>query len=152
MVKPIPDDYPTVSAYLIVDGAAGAISFYEKVFGAKERMRMAGPDGRVGHTELEIGDSLVMLADAYPEMGIRGPKAIGGSPVSLSVYVKDVDATFAHALKLGAKETRPITDQFYGDRNGGFEDPWGHQWTVSTHVEDIAPQDMAVRAAAAGRE
>ena len=147
-VQPIPDGYPRVSPYLCVDGAAKAIDFYKQVFGATERMRMGAPDGKVGHAELGIGDSVIMLADEYPEMGIVGPKTIGGTPVTISVYVEDVDATFDRAAKAGAKALRPLENQFYGDRSGQFEDPFGHRWNVSTHVEDVPPDEMAKRAAA----
>jgi PhnB protein len=140
-VKPIPDDYPRVMPYLIVEGAGDAIAFYATVLGTKERMRMGGPDGRVGHAELELGDSLIMLADAFPDMGILDPKAVGGSPVSITVYVEDVDATFALALQNGATEVRPVETQFYGDRAGQFEDPWGHRWSVMTHVEDVSAEE-----------
>jgi PhnB protein len=146
-VKPIPDGYPQVSAYLYIDGAAKAIEFYQAVFGATERARMSGPDGKVGHAELQIGDSVVMLADEHPSMGILGPKTVGGTPVSLSVYVEDVDATVAKAVAAGAKVTRPVVDRFYGDRSGSFEDPFGHVWSVNTHVEDVAPEEMQRRAA-----
>src|SRR2546430_2501606 len=148
MVKPIPDGYPQVSPSLVVAGAAEAIDFYIQVLGGTERMRMGGPDGKVGHAEIQFGDSLVMLADEYPEMGYVGPKAIGGSPVTIAVYVQDVDKTFDAALKAGAKEIRPVENQFYGDRSGQFEDPWGHRWSVATHVEDVPPDEMAKRAAA----
>ena len=146
-VKPIPDGYPRVTPYLHVDGASKAIDFYRTVFGAKERMRMAGPDGRIGHAELEIGNSMIMLADEHPEMNIRGPKSVGGTPVTVLVYVEDVDRAFERALKAGAKELRPVQNQFYGDRSGQFEDPFGHQWNVATHVEDVPPDEMAKRAA-----
>jgi len=146
-VKPIPDGYPRVTPYLHVDGASKAIEFYRTVFGAKERMRMAGPDGRIGHAELEIGNSMIMLADEHPEMNIRGPKSVGGTPVTVLVYVEDVDRAFERALKAGAKELRPVQNQFYGDRSGQFEDPFGHQWNVATHVEDVPPDEMAKRAA-----
>ena len=146
-VKPKPDDYPSVSPYLCVDGAAAAIEFYGKVFGATERMRMGEPGGRVGHAELAIGDSLVMLSDEFPEMGLVGPKTIGGSPVTLSVYVDDVDATYKTALSAGASALRPVEDQFYGDRSGQFLDPFGHRWSIATHVEDVAPDEMERRAA-----
>ena len=149
-VKPIPDGYHSVTPYLVVDGAAKAIDFYKKVFGATELMRMASPDGgRIGHAELKIGDSPVMLADEHPEMNIRGPHAIGGTPVSLMVYVEDVDKVAKRALAAGAQELRPVVDQFYGDRSGTFLDPFGHMWTVSTHVEDVPPEEMEKRAAAA---
>jgi PhnB protein len=147
-VKAIPDGYPQVTPYLCVDGAAAAIDFYSRVFGATERMRMGGPDGKVGHAELQIGSGLVMLADEFPDMGQRSPKALGGSPVTVSLYVEDVDAVFARALEAGATEVRAVTDQFYGDRAGQFSDPWGHLWSVATHVEDVSPEEMARRAEA----
>ena len=146
-VKPIPDGYPRVTPYLHVDGASKAIEFYRTVFGAKERMRLAAPGGRIGHAELEIGNSMIMLADEHPEMNIRGPKSVGGTPVTVLVYVEDVDRAFERALKAGAKELRPVQNQFYGDRSGQFEDPFGHQWNVATHVEDVPPDEMAKRAA-----
>ena len=146
-VQPIPDGYPRVTAYLIVEGATDAIEFYKKVLGAEERMRMGAPGGRVGHAELQFADSLVMLADADPDMDIRDPRAIGGTPVSMTIYVEDVDRTFADALSAGAAEVQPVEDKFYGDRAGQFEDPFGHRWTVMTHVEDVAPEEMAKRAA-----
>jgi PhnB protein len=149
-VKPIPDGYPQVSPYLVVDGAAQAIDFYKQVLGASERMRMGGPDGRIGHAELQIGDSVVMLADEHPEMGYVGPKQIGGTPVTIGVYVEDVDKTFDAAVKAGAKSLRPVENQFYGDRSGQFEDPFGHRWNIQTHVEDVSPEEMAKRAAAMG--
>ena len=147
-VKPIPDGYPRVTPYLYIDGAGAAIDFYGTVLGATERMRMGGPDGKVGHAELEIGNSVIMLADEHPDMGALGPKTIGGTPVSISVYVEDVDAVFEQALKKGAKELRAVDDQFYGDRSGMFEDPFGHHWNVATHVEDVPADEMAKRAAA----
>ncbi len=149
-VKPIPDGYPRVSPYLVVDGAAQAIDFYTQVLGASERMRMGGPDGKIGHAELEFGDSVVMLADEYPDMGYVGPKAVGGTPVTIGVYVEDVDKTFDAAVKAGAKALRPVEDQFYGDRSGQIEDPFGHRWSISTHVEDVPPDEMQKRAAAMG--
>ncbi|SRR5712692_3828028 len=148
-VKPIPDGYPTVTPYLFTDGASAAIEFYTTVFGATERMRMAGPDGKVGHAELAIGDSVIMLADEHPELGVLGPKTIGGTPVMLSVYVEDVDATVEQALTSGATLLEPIENKFYGDRSGQIEDPFGHRWSVATHIEDVAPEEMAKRAAAA---
>jgi PhnB protein len=147
-VKPIPDGYPQVSPYLVVDDAAKAIDFYTKVLGAKERMRMPAPGGKVGHAELQIGDSVVMLADAFPDMGYESPKKIGGTAVTISVFVDDVDKTFATALETGAKELRAVENQFYGDRSGQFEDPFGHRWSVATHVEDVSPEEMGKRAAA----
>ena len=137
-VKPIPDGYHTATPYLIVSGAAKAIEFYKQAFGAKELMRLADPTGKVGHAEIRIGDSTIMLADEFPEMGARGPQSFGGSPISIMLYVEDVDARFAQAVAAGAKATRPVQDQFYGDRTGTIEDPWGHKWTVATHIEDIA--------------
>jgi PhnB protein len=145
-VKPIPDNYPQVTPYLVVDGADAAIRFYTTVLGATERARLAGPDGKVGHAELTLGDSLIMLADEYPDMGARGPKAVGGTPVTISVYVEDVDAVFERALQQGATSLRPVETQFYGDRTGQFEDPFGHRWSVATHVEDISSDEMAKRA------
>jgi PhnB protein len=149
-VKPIPEGYPRVTPYLCVDGASAALDFYCAVFGATERMRMPAPDGKVAHAELQFGDSVVALSDEYPELGARSPKAFGGSPVTMSVYVEDVDAVFERALKAGAKALRPVEDQFYGDRSGQFEDPFGHRWSVGTHVEDVSPEEMAKRAQAMG--
>jgi PhnB protein len=146
-VKPIPDGYPRVSPYLVCAGAGDAIDFYTKVLGANERMRMGGPDGLVGHAELEFGDSVVMLADEYPDMGYLSPKSIGGTPVTIGVYVDDVDDVFKRALDAGAKELRAVENQFYGDRSGQIEDPWGHRWNLQTHVEDVPPDEMAKRAA-----
>ena len=147
MVKPVPDGYPRLSPYLVVDGAAKAIEFYVDVLGAKERMRMDGPDGRVGHAELEFGDSVVMLADEFPDMGQRSPGTLGGTPVGLSLYVDDVDGVYARAIAAGATPVEPVEDKFYGDRSGQFDDPFGHRWNVSTHVEDVDPEEMARRAA-----
>lgn len=149
-VDPIPTHYPRVSPYLAIDGAAEAIEFYRDVLGASPRgdvMRM--PDGRVGHAELELGDSVIMLADTFPEMGVRSPTDLGGSPVTMLVYVEDVDDVFARAIKAGATEIAPVMDQFYGDRSGQFADPWGHRWNVASHVEDVPPEEMEQRAAAA---
>ena len=148
-VKPIPEGYHSVTPYLIVDGAARAIEFYKQAFGAVETFRMEAPGGRVGHAEVKIGDSHVMLADEHPEIGARGPRALGGSPVSLTLYVEDVDATVARAVEAGAKLKRPVADQFYGDRTGGVEDPFGHVWFVATHVEDVPYEELKKRAAAA---
>jgi PhnB protein len=153
MVNPIPEDYPRVTPYLIVDGAADAIDFYKTVLGAAERMRMEGPEGKVGHAELELGNSVIMLADEHPEMDAHGPKSVGGTPVSLHVYVEDADSVFERATEAGAKSLRAVEDKFYGDRSGSFEDPFGHQWHVATHVEDVPPDEMSKRAeeaAAAG--
>jgi PhnB protein len=148
-VQPIPSDYPRVIPYLCIDGAAKAIDFYRDVFGAVERMRMPGdsPD-TIGHAELTIGSGMIMLADEFADMGFRSPKAIGGSPVTVHVYVEDVDAVFARALAGGATATRELENQFYGDRSGQFEDPFGHRWNVASHVEDVAPDEMERRMAA----
>ncbi|HEY2997495.1 MAG TPA: VOC family protein [Acidimicrobiales bacterium] len=148
-VKPIPDDYPRITPYLCVDGASEAIEFYSRVFGTTERLRFGGPDGRIGHAELQLGSGLIMLSDEFPEMGIRSPRSLGGSPVTVTVYVEDVDAVFERALAAGAKELRAVDDQFYGDRTGQFEDPFGHRWSVNTRVEDVSPAEMARRAEAA---
>ncbi|MBA3303927.1 MAG: VOC family protein [Actinomycetota bacterium] len=149
-VKPIPEGYPVVTPYLCIDGAAAAIAFYGEVFGATERMRMPAPEGKIGHAELQLGDSVIMLSDEFPEMGVTSPKNLGGSPVTMSVYVEDVDTVFDRAVEAGAKALRPVEDQFYGDRSGQFEDPFGHRWSVATHVEDVPPDEMASRAAAMG--
>jgi PhnB protein len=149
-VKPIPDNYPRVCPYLYIDGAAAAIDFYESVFGATERGRMGGPDGKIGHAELQIGDSVIMLADEHPDMGAAGPKTVGGTPVALAVYVEDVDATLAKATEAGAKVTRPAEDRFYGDRTASFQDPFGHEWSVQTHIEDVSPEEMQRRVAELG--
>lgn len=149
MAKPIPDDYPRVTPYLIVDDASAAIDFYRSVLGATEQVRMAAPDGRVGHAELAIGDSMIMLADEHPDMDAGGPRTVGGTPVTLHVYVEDVDDTFERAVQAGAKALRPLEDRFYGDRSGQFEDPFGHRWNVASHVEDVPPEEMARRAKAA---
>ena len=148
-VKPIPDGYPQVTPYLCIDGAGAAIDFYGKVFGATERMRMPSPGGKIGHAELQIGDSLIMLADEHPEMGVLGPQTIGGTPVTISVYVEDVDGVVERALEEGATATRQVENMFYGDRTGQFEDPFGHRWSVATHVEDVPPDEMTKRAAEA---
>jgi PhnB protein len=148
-VKPIPDGYHAVTPYLHVKDAARAIEFYERAFGAKLLFRMNQPDGRVGHAELQIGDSRVMLADEFPELGVRSPGTIGGTPVTIHLYVPDVDATVQRALAAGATLTRPVEDQFYGDRNAGLTDPFGHVWFVATHVEDVPPDELERRAAAA---
>ena len=148
MTSPVPDGYPRVMPYLIVDGGSEAIDFYTKVLGATERMRMPGPDGRLGHAELQVGDSVIMLADENSEMGARAPRSIGGSPVTIHVYVDDVDATFARALQAGATSLQEVEDRFYGDRAGQLEDPFGHRWSLATHVEDVPPEEMSKRAAA----
>jgi PhnB protein len=147
-VKPIPDGYHAVTPYLMINEAAKAIDFYKKVFGAQELMRIPGPGGKVMHAELKIGDSIIMLADEHPEIDARSPQAYGGTPVSLMLYVADVDDVFKRALSAGAKEVHPLKDQFYGDRSGGISDPFGHQWTLSTHVEDVSSEEMQKRMAA----
>ena len=146
-VKPIPEGYQTVTPYLVIKGASAAIDYYKKVFGATERMRMDAPGGMIGHAELMIGGSTIMLADEFPDMGYRGPKAFGGSPVSLMLYVPNVDEVFKRAVDAGAKQLRPVADQFYGDRSGLFQDPYGHLWYVATHIEDVSDEEMMRRAA-----
>ena len=147
--KAVPEGYRTATPYLIVKGAAEAIDFYKRAFGATEMLRMADPQGRVGHAEIRIGDSVIMLADEHPAMGYRGPRSLGGSSVSILLYVEDVDKVFERAVKAGAKGQRPVMNQFYGDRSGTLEDPFGHIWTVATHVEDVPAEEMKRRAEAA---
>lgn len=146
-VKPIPEGYHSVTPYLIVRGAAKAIDYYKKVFGATEIMRMPGPNGTVGHAEIKIGDSPIMLADEQ-QGNYRSPEGFGGSPVSLMVYVEDVDKTFKQAVSNGAKQVRAVQDQFYGDRSGNLVDPFGHVWTVATHKEDVSEAEMERRMSA----
>jgi PhnB protein len=146
MVKAIPDNYPRVTPYLSLEGAAEAIEFYKTVFGAEERVRMDAPGGKIGHAEIAIGDSIVMLADTFPDMGGTSPKKLGGSPVTIMVYVEDVDACYQTALDAGATAERKVEDQFYGDRAGSFVDPFGHIWHVASHVEDVPEEEMARRA------
>jgi PhnB protein len=148
-VKPIPEGYNTVTPYLAVDGAAEAIEYYKKAFGATERGRMEAPDGKIGHAELEIGDSVVMLSDALPQFSTRSPKELGGTSVSMFMYVEDVDATVKQAVDAGGTIDAEVTDQFWGDRFGSVQDPFGHVWSVATHVEDVPPEEMAERAKAA---
>jgi len=147
-VKPIPEGYRTATPYLIVAGAAEAIAFYKKAFGAVERGRMDGPGGRIMHAEFMIGDSIFMITETCPEMGGLDPKSLGGSPVTIHLYVEDVDTTVSRAVEVGAKLVRPVVDQFYGDRSGVVEDPFGHSWNVGTHVEDVTPEQMKERFAA----
>ena len=147
-VQPIPDGYHSVTPYIIVDGAAQAIKYYRKAFGATEIMRMPGPDGKIMHAEIQIGDSRVMLADEFPDMGAKGPRSFGGSPLFLMIYVEDVDRVYNRALEAGGTEVRPLQNQFYGDRSGTLSDPFGHQWTLATHVEDVAAEEMQKRMAA----
>jgi len=146
--KPVPAGYHTATPYMIVNGAAKAIEFYKNAFGATELMRIAQPNGKIGHAEIKIGDSPIMLADEYPEMGARSPQSLGGSPVSIMLYVDKVDAVVKKAVAAGAKVVRPVEDKFYGDRSGTLEDPFGHQWHISTHQEDVTPEEMKKRAAA----
>jgi PhnB protein len=147
-VRTPPKGYPHVSPYLCVDRGTAAIDFYKRVFKATERMRMLGPDGKVGHAELQIGDSVLMLSDEFPEMGTRSPRTVGGTAVVISVYVDDVDAVYATALDAGATSVKALKNQFYGDRTGQFEDPFGHRWSIATHIEDVSPDEMARRAKA----
>jgi PhnB protein len=148
-VRPIPEGYHSVTPYLIIKNAADAIEFYKKAFGATELFRMAQPDGRIGHAEIKIGDSPIMLADEFPEMGYRSPQSLGGSAVSIMLYVEDVDAVVNQATTVGAKLDRPVEDKFYGDRTGSLTDPFGHVWHIGTHKEDVSPEEMEKRAAAA---
>ncbi len=141
--NPIPEGYHTITPYLSVKDGEAAIEFYKKAFGAQEHMRMPGPDGKgVGHAELQIGNSRMMLADEFPDLNFRAPTTLGGSPVMLHLYVDDSDAWFDRAVKAGAKITRPLEDQFYGDRGGCVEDPYGHSWYISSHVRDVSPEEM----------
>ena len=148
MVKPIPEGYHTVTPYLMFSGASAAIEFYKKALGASEVLRMDEPSGRIHHAEIKIGDSHIMLADEHPEVQALSPKTIGGSPVSMHVYVEDVDAAVDRAVKAGAKLVRPVADQFYGDRTGGIEDPFGYRWFIATHKEDLTMDEIRRRAAA----
>ncbi len=150
-VKPIPEGYHSITPYLIFSGASDAIAFYKKAFGAEEIMRMDAPGGRVGHAELQIGDSRIMLADEHPELQALSPKTIGGSPVTLHLYVENVDAAVERAIAAGATLVRPIADQFYGDRTGGIADPFGYRWFIATHKEDLTMDEIRRRAAAQAR-
>jgi PhnB protein len=149
MVRSIPEGYHSVTPYLIVDDANAAIDFYKRAFGATELFRLPMGD-KIGHAEIKIGDSHVMLADEFPDMGHLGPKSRGGTTVSLLLYLDDVDSAFGKAVAAGAKEQRPVTDQFWGDRMGTLNDPFGHQWSLATHTEDVAPQEMESRMKAFG--
>lgn len=144
--KPIPDGYHTATPYLIAKNAAAAIDFYKRAFGATELFRMAGPDGKVGHAEIQIGDSHIMLADEVPGMGYLSPQSLGNTPVSLMLYVPDADRLFNQAVAAGATVQRPVENQFYGDRSGTLKDPFGHVWTIATHVEDVPPDELTRRA------
>ena len=145
-VNYIPKGYSTVTPYLVIKGAAKAIDYYKKVFGATVVERMDAPDGRVGHAELQIGDSRIMLADENPQMGYRSAESIGGSPVSLYLYIPDCDKVVAKAAAEGAKILKPVADQFYGDRSGFIQDPFGHFWGIATHIEDVSPKELEERA------
>ena len=144
-VSPIPEGFHSISPYLLIDGAAEAIEFYKEAFGAEETVRLPTPDGKLAHAEIRIGDSTIMLADAPPDKS--SPKKLGDTPVMLHLYVPDVDAVFAQAVKAGATVERPVSDQFYGDRNGDLIDPFGHRWGISTHKEDLTPEELQARAA-----
>ena len=148
-VQPVPDGYRSVTPYLTISGAADAIEFYKESFGATERSRMTAPNGRIGHAELEIGDSVIMLADEFPDMGGVSPTTVGGTPVIIHLYVDDVDSVVERAVAAGATLTTPVANQFYGDRSGMLRDPYGHEWYVATHVEDVPPAEMERRAAEA---
>ena len=148
-VKPIPEGYHTATPYLVVDDAAEALEYYKKAFGAKERGRMEAPDGKIGHAEIQIGDSLVMLSDPFPQASTRTPKELGGTTASVFLYVEDVDKVVQRAVDAGATVTMEVEDQFWGDRFGTITDPFGHSWSVATHVEDVPPAEMAERAKAA---
>jgi PhnB protein len=148
-VKAIPDGYHTATPYLIISGATEAIEYYKQAFGATELFRMPAPGGKIGHAEIKIGDSPIMLADEFPEMGYKSPQTLGGSPVSIMIYVADVDTVFDRAIAAGGKAQRPVKDQFYGDRSGTLEDPFGHVWHVATHKEDVSAEEMERRGAQA---
>lgn len=146
-VKPIPEGYHSLTPYLVIDGAAQALDYYKKAFGATELFRM-DHEGKIAHAEMKIGDSPFMLSDEAPERGFKGPKALGGSPVGLMIYVDDVDTVFKQAIEAGGTEMKPVQDQFYGDRSGTLTDPFGHTWTVATHKEDVSPEEIDKRLAA----
>ena len=151
-VKPIPEGFEGATPYLIVKGAANALDFYKKAFGATEIMRIPAPGGKVGHAEIKIGNAIIMLADEFPEMNHRSPQSLGGTPVSILVYVQDVDAFVKRAAAAGAKVVMQVETKFYGDRSGSLEDPFGHQWHFATHVEDVPPDEMAKRAEAFAKQ
>lgn len=146
-VKPIPDGYHTFTPYFAVQGATQAIEYYKKAFGATELFRMEAPGGKIGHAEMKIGNSIVMLADEFPEMDFKGPKSYGGSSCAFYLYVEDCDAVFNQAIAAGGKVIKPMQDQFYGDRSGQLEDPYGHRWSVATHKEDLSMEEVGKRAA-----
>lgn len=150
-VKPIPDGYHSVTPYLIVDGGAKALEFFKQAFGAQELFRIER-DGKIGHAEIKIGDSPIMLADEHPEMGARGPQSLGGSPVSIMLYVENADQMVERAVAAGAKIVRPLENKFYGDRSATLADPFGHTWHISTHIEDVSSEEMSRRIEAAMRQ
>ena len=147
-VRAIPEGHRTVAPYMAVKNGAAALEFYKNAFGATEQYRLMLPDGRLGHGEVRLGDSIIMLSDEFPEYGGKSPQTLGGSPVSIHLYVEDVDAFFNKAVAAGAKARKPVMDQFYGDRSGQLEDPFGHLWWVATHKEDVAPEELQKRAQA----
>jgi PhnB protein len=151
-VKPIPDGYHTATVYMIVKGCAEALDFYKKAFGANVRMTMPGPGGRIMHAEFTLGDSTIMLADEVPERDALSPQTIGGTPFGICLYVPDVDAAFERAIAAGGKVIYPVKDQFYGDRSGSLIDPFGHKWTIATHIEDVSPEEMQRRSEAMMKE
>jgi len=144
-VNSVPPGFHTVTPYLLIKGASEAISFYVRIFGAVEITRLTAPDGRIGHAEIRIGSSTIMIADEHPELDFLGPQSRGGTTVSLLIYVEDSDKVFSDALDAGATELRPLCDQFYGDRSGSVTDPWGHVWSIATHLEDISPAELTRR-------
>ena len=153
-VKPVPDGYHSITPYLSIQGAAAALEFYKRAFGAEEIYRLGMPDGRIGHAEIQIGNSRIMMADEMPEMPdaiVKSPRSLGGTTSGLCIYVGDVDARFQRAVEAGATVRRPVKDQFYGDRSATLTDPFGHQWIIATHVEDVSPEELKKRAAAAGQ-
>jgi len=151
-VKPVPEGYHTVTPYLFCKGAAAAIEYYKKAFGATEVMRFGAPDGQIGHAEIKIGDSVIMLADEFPDMKALSPPTIGGTPVLIMLYLDDVDRVFNRALAAGGKQLHPVEDKFYGDRTGTLIDPFGHMWGIATHKEDVSPEEMKRRADAAAKQ
>jgi len=150
--KAIPDGYHSVTPYLVMRDAARAIDFYKRALAATALFRFDAPDGKIGHAEIKVGDSVIMLADEMPDMGYRGPQTLGGSAVSLMLYVEDVDSQFQRAIDAGSKVKQPVKDQFYGDRSGTLEDPFGHVWTIATHMEDVSEDELAKRAAATHKQ
>ncbi|HIE99937.1 MAG TPA: VOC family protein [Planctomycetes bacterium] len=144
-VKAVPPEYPGVTAYLVIRGAADAIDYYKLVFGAEEILRLAAPDGSIGHAELRVAGGVLMLADEVPDMDIKAPPTIGGSSIGLMMYVEDADAVFSAAIDAGATQFKPMCDQFYGERSGTLDDPFGHRWTIASRIENVTPADIAQR-------